>query len=169
MFRWAMLGLLCAGSASGGFISFRLGQAAASRALASRVSPHSTAEAEVPAGQRAEKAMESGPGPLLPDDLKAAREELRLIEEANAAVTRGDFTSALAPLIEHERRFPRGWLRPERESLSVKAIDGLLIGQPITAPASYSQRSRARRRRLDVSPAARSPTPDGPSAAASRP
>jgi hypothetical protein len=168
MLRWAMLGLLCAGSASGGFISFRLGQAAASRDLSSRVSPHTTADAEVPAGQWAEKATESGPGPLLPDDLTAAREELHLIEEANAAVIRGDFASALSPLIEHERRFPQGWLSRERESLSVKAIDGLLIRQPVPSPAPYSKRSRERRRQLDVSPGARSPTPDVPSAAASR-
>ena len=169
MRRWAILGLVCAGGASGGLISFRLGQAAASRDLASRVSPHITPEAEVPARQRAEKAMESGPGPLRSDDLTAAREELRLLEEANAAVSRGDFASALSPLMEHERRFQRGWLSRERENLSVKAVDGLLLSQPAPSSAPYSQRSRARRAHLDISPAARSPTPDVPSAAASRP
>ncbi len=169
MYRWAILGLVCAGGASGGLISFRLGQAAASRDLASRVSPHITAEAEVPAPQRAEKALESGPRPLRSDDLTAARDELRLLEEANAAVSRGDFASALPPLIEHERRFQRGWLSRERESLSVKAIDGLLISQPEPSPAPYSQRSSARQRQLDVSAAARSPSPDVPSAAVSRP
>ncbi len=169
MYRWAILGLVCAGGASGGLISFRLGQAAASRDLASRVSPHITPEAKVAARQRAEKAMESGPEQSLPDDLRAAREELRLLEEANAAVIRGDFASALPPLIEHERRFQRGWLSRERESLSMKAIDGILISQPAPSLAPYLQQSRARHRHLDISPAARSPTPDVPSAAASRP
>src|SRR6478752_7356445 len=97
MFRWAMLGLICAGSASGGFISFRLGQAAASRDLASRLSAHVTADAQAPARPRAEKAVESVPRSFRSDDLKAAREELRLLEEANAAVSRGDFVSALSP------------------------------------------------------------------------
>lgn len=169
MFRWALLGLLCVGSATGGLVSFRLGQAAASRDLALRVSPQTTADAEVPTSQRAEKAAESGQEPHLPDDLKAAREELRLIEAANAAVTRGNFASALPPLIEHERRFPRGWLSRERDSLSLKAIDGLLISQPVPAAATHWQRSRERQRHLEISPAARSPVRGVPSAAASRP
>jgi hypothetical protein len=84
-------------------------------------------------------------------------------------VTRGDFATALGPLIEHERRFRRGWLSRERESLSVKAIDGLLISRAPSSPEPLSAVLRARRRHLDISPAARSPTPDVPSAAVSRP
>ena len=166
MFRWAMLGLICAGSASGVFVSFRLGQAAASRDLASRLPARTTGDAEAPARQGPEKALESVPRPVLSDDLTAAREELRLIEEANAAVNRGDFASALSPLMEHEQRFQRGWLMRERESLSVKAIDGLLLSQPVPSSAPYSQRSRAFRGDLDLSAPARSPTPDLASAAA---
>src|SRR5579863_1410987 len=143
MFRWVLLGLLCLGSASGGFISFRLGHAAATRDLASRPPPGTKADTG------AEKAMEvggdlRGPTALLPEDFTAAREELRLIEEANAAVTRGDFAAALSPLIEHERRFQRGWLSRERESLSVKAIDGLLISEPAIGPAPDAAASAAR-------------------------
>lgn len=169
MFRWAMLGLICAGSASGGFISFRLGQKAASRDLASGLSAHVTADAQAPARRRGEKAMESVPRPLRSDDLTAAREELRLIEEANAAVNRGDFASALSPLMEHERRFQRGWLSRERENLSVKAVDGLLLGQPAPSSAPPSQPPGAFRAHHDLNAAARSPTPDVPSATASRP
>ena len=169
MFRWAMFGLICAGSASGGFVSFRLGQAAASRDLASRLSAHVTADAPAPARRSAEKAVESVPRPSPSDDLTAAREELRLIEEANAAVNRGDFASALSPLMEHERRFQRGWLRRERENLSVKAVDGLLLSQSAPSSAPDSQRSRAFRAHLDLSAEARSPAPDVPSATASRP
>jgi hypothetical protein len=128
MFRWVMVGLLCVCSASGGFISFRLGQAAATRDLAPRPPPHAAADAQARASQEPKTAVASGP----PDDLAGAREELRLIEAASAAVTRGDFASALPPLIEHERRFHRGWLSRERERLSVKAIDGLLIAQSTT-------------------------------------
>ena len=113
--------------------------------------------------------MESVPRPFRSPDLMAAREELRLIEEANAAVNRGDFASALSPLMEHERRFQRGWLSRERENLSVKAVDGLLLSQPPPSSAAQSQRSSALRAHLDLSAAARSPTPDVPSATASRP
>jgi hypothetical protein len=157
MLRWVMLSLLCIGGVSGGLISFRLARAAATRDLTARLPPPTGAEVEVRASQRADKTMESDLGPRglpapFPDDLTAAREELRLIEEANAAVTRGDFASALAPLVEHERRFPRGWLSRERESLSVKAIDGLLISQPALAPAAYSVASVGRHRPASPQP-----------------
>jgi len=141
-----MLGLLCVGSASGGFISFRLGQAAATRDLdlAARFSAERARNADVPGNQGTEKTMELGPEAPLADHLSAAREELRLIEEANAAVTRGDFANALSPLLEHERRFQRGWLSRERESLSVKAIDGLLISEPASGRPPYSAASEPR-------------------------
>jgi hypothetical protein len=55
----------------------------------------------------------------------AAREELHLLRRARAAVARGDFAAALAPIAEHTRRFKDGRLAEEREALRVKALAGL--------------------------------------------
>ncbi len=55
----------------------------------------------------------------------AAREELHLMRQARAAVARGDFAAALAPLAEHARLCKNGRLVEEREALRVKALMGL--------------------------------------------
>jgi len=60
---------------------------------------------------------------LSPADV--ARAELRLLRLARAAVARGDFEAALAPLAEHARRFKNGRLAEEREALRVKSLAGL--------------------------------------------
>ena len=44
---------------------------------------------------------------------------------ARAAVARQDFAGALAPIVEHARRFKDGRLTEEREALRVKALSGL--------------------------------------------
>ena len=51
--------------------------------------------------------------------------ELAVLEPARAAVARGDHASALRAIGNHERRFPAGILREEREALRVKALSGL--------------------------------------------
>jgi TolA-binding protein len=51
--------------------------------------------------------------------------ELKVLQPAREAVARGDFSSALATLAEHERRFPNGQLAEEREALRVQALSGL--------------------------------------------
>jgi hypothetical protein len=51
--------------------------------------------------------------------------ELKVLQPARAAVARGDFSSALASIAEHERRFPDGELTEEREALRVQALSGL--------------------------------------------
>jgi hypothetical protein len=55
----------------------------------------------------------------------SGRAELRLLEQARAAVAREDFMAALQLLIEHARRFRTGRLVEEREALRVKALAGL--------------------------------------------
>jgi hypothetical protein len=50
------------------------------------------------------------------------RAERLLIETASAALTRGDYTSALASLRKHARVFPHGELTQEREVLMVQAL-----------------------------------------------
>jgi outer membrane protein assembly factor BamD (BamD/ComL family) len=51
--------------------------------------------------------------------------ELRLLERARGALSRGDFGDAWSALTTHERRFPRGRLAEEREALKVHALLGL--------------------------------------------
>jgi hypothetical protein len=50
--------------------------------------------------------------------------ELKVLQPARAAVARGDFSSALSAIAEHERRFPVGQLTEEREALRVQALSG---------------------------------------------
>lgn len=61
--------------------------------------------------------------PLSPAD--TAREELRLLRQARAAVSRADYADALPPIAEHARRFRDGRLAEEREALRVKSLAGL--------------------------------------------
>jgi hypothetical protein len=51
--------------------------------------------------------------------------ELGLLQPAYHAVARHDFTSALAAIASHQRRFASGQLAEEREALRVKALLGL--------------------------------------------
>jgi len=55
----------------------------------------------------------------------AAREELRLLRKARAAVARQDYTAALPLLAEDARRFKDGRFVEEREALRVRALAGL--------------------------------------------
>jgi hypothetical protein len=50
---------------------------------------------------------------------------LELLQRAHAAYTRNEFSSALALIAEHARRFPRGSLAEEREALRVRSLLGL--------------------------------------------
>ena len=51
--------------------------------------------------------------------------ELRLLQQARAAVAREDFLLAIQLLAEHARRFKTGRLVEEREALRVKSLAGL--------------------------------------------
>ncbi|MCC7542948.1 MAG: hypothetical protein IT379_42425 [Deltaproteobacteria bacterium] len=53
------------------------------------------------------------------DDLQAER---ALIERARAALSRDRPAHALDALTQHERRFPRGQMREEREALRIHAL-----------------------------------------------
>ena len=48
--------------------------------------------------------------------------ELELLQRAQAAYTRRDFSGALALVVEHARRFPKGHLAEEREALHVRLL-----------------------------------------------
>jgi len=74
-----------------------------------------------------EPVIAAPPAPTKPALSKAesAREELRVLRQARAAVARDDFAAALPPIAEHARRFKDGRLSEEREALRVKALAAL--------------------------------------------
>jgi TolA-binding protein len=90
------------------------------RAPAVEASPseQSRAEPEAPGGTNPPAARR-----LSASDAYAL--ELRLLQQARAAVASGRFQAALGAISEHERQFPAGRLGEEREALRVKALAGL--------------------------------------------
>ena len=50
--------------------------------------------------------------------------ELECLHRALEAFAVRDFDTALTTLLEHARRFPRGWLAEEREALRVRSLAG---------------------------------------------
>jgi TolA-binding protein len=91
-------------------------------------------KAEVPAGTPSEAVTEVperpsvGPKPRqasAADVNDADALELALLQQARGAVARGEFSTALDALLTHQRRFPAGRLREEREALRIKALAGL--------------------------------------------
>jgi hypothetical protein len=58
-------------------------------------------------------------------DADAYAAELKLLRQARANVAAARFSAALGSIAEHERRFPAGRLREERDALRVKALAGL--------------------------------------------
>lgn len=58
-------------------------------------------------------------------DIEAYTKELQVLQPARQAVTRGDFTTALSAVEEHQKQFPSGKLAEEREALRIKALVGL--------------------------------------------
>lgn len=68
----------------------------------------------------------AAPRPSSPSDVGDAYAlELALLQRARAAVASGKFSTALDAITEHQRRFPTGRLREEREALRVRALAGL--------------------------------------------
>ena len=74
--------------------------------------------AETPAPAAARNAGKSR-APKASGDIEG---EVRLLEEADADLRRGDAAGALARLGEHASKFPGGALRQEREGMSVVAL-----------------------------------------------
>jgi hypothetical protein len=65
------------------------------------------------------------PATRRPTDGAAYAVELGLLQRARTAVASKKFSVALDSIAEHERLFPAGRLREEREALRVKALSGL--------------------------------------------
>ena len=95
-------------------------------------------ELPIPAGEPASRKSNAEPTPPEKENVVAAPRpsspsdvgdayalELGLLQRARAAVASGKFSIALDAITEHQRRFPTGRLREEREALRVKALAGL--------------------------------------------
>jgi hypothetical protein len=67
-------------------------------------------------------------------------EELRFLDRARRADSRGEYTTALALVAEHERRFPHGRLAEDREVLRMRAFVGLGRGSEARATAAKFRR-----------------------------
>jgi hypothetical protein len=75
------------------------------------------------AHERVVQAPSTTPHPrVLESEAQQLAQERRAVDAARAALTAGDTSRALAVLDEHERAFPRGILREEREALAVRAL-----------------------------------------------
>jgi hypothetical protein len=92
-------------------------------------------------------------------DADAYAAELGLLQQARASVAATRFSSALDFIAEHERRFPTGKLREERDALRVKALAGL--GRSDDARGA-AERFRARYPRSVLSPGIEAATRRGP-------
>ncbi len=79
----------------------------------------SEAATEAPAPASAESAPATT---AVSEALERAREEARLVREADQALRRGDAGGALRTLEELRRRFPGGVLGQEREVLTIEAL-----------------------------------------------
>jgi hypothetical protein len=74
-------------------------------------------------------------------NLEAYTKELQVLQPARQAVTRGDFTTALSAIGEHQSQFPSGKLAEEREALRIKALLGLgRIGEAQRVGATFRAR-----------------------------
>jgi hypothetical protein len=127
--RWAAAaGLACMTTVAAGAAAYRMGVRArpiappVAASLAESPPPHWSAGDEplldpLAAPVYAARPARSGAG--------AVRVELRLLEQARAAVSREDFVRAIELLAEHARRFRTGRLVEEREALRIKSLAGL--------------------------------------------
>ncbi len=106
-----------------------LGSAAASVARVEAV-PATPAEGAAPARTTvppagSSKASEPTAAARRPSSDETYALELALLQRARASVAKGDGSAALEAISDHQRRFPAGRLREEREALRVKALAGL--------------------------------------------
>lgn len=128
--RWAAAaGLACAATVAVGAAAYSVGVRA--RPTAPPISASTHADSLVPRGRAGAEAIVNLPAPPVragtpvQSEDGALRIELRLLEQARAAVAREDFVLAIQLLTEHSRRFRDGRLAEEREALRISALAGL--------------------------------------------
>jgi hypothetical protein len=128
--RWAAAaGLACVAAVAAGAAAYSVGVRARPGAPPGVAAP--PAESPAPHGSAGDEPIVK-PLPLPVPSTKPTRSragaggaELRLLEQARAAVAREDFVLALQLLVEHARRFKTGRLVEEREALCVKSLASL--------------------------------------------
>ncbi len=127
-----------------------LGGWIAPRGATNDSAPILAAEGMVPAPSGSASALSSSAAPLAAASLSVAPppsarpapgldpDEMRLIQQAHAAHTRGDVHAAQHAIDEHARRFPNGSFRKDRES--VQRLINERRGIPSDAPDAGRQR-----------------------------
>jgi hypothetical protein len=130
--------VVAAAVVSAATIRIRAGHKPEPTVLAPKAAEHGTLSLAPPQALPTAQPVAADAGPVLDDNAPhsapvvsahPAREryaqELKVLQPARAAVARGDFSSALSSIAEHQRRFPDGQLSEEREALRVQALSGL--------------------------------------------
>ena len=128
--RWAAaVGLACVATVAAGAAAYTIGVRA--RPATPPVSAAPLMESPAPRRSAGEDAtLDLHRAPVLDEKPSrpkagAARVELRLLQQARAAVAGEDFLLAIQLLSEHAHRFKTGRLVEEREALRVKSLAGL--------------------------------------------
>ena len=127
--RWAAAaGLACMATVAAGAVAYRLGVRARPTAPVAASPPTESPAPHWSAGN--EQLLDLFAPPVHAatssrSDARAARVELRLLEQARVAVAREDFVRAIELLADHARRFRTGRLVEEREALRIKTLAAL--------------------------------------------
>jgi hypothetical protein len=93
-----------------------------------RPTPPSSVEGAPPAQSSAAESpipKKAEPSVAAPSSSATYALELAILERARDAIAKGDHAAGLRAIATHQRRFPAGLLREEREALRVKALAGL--------------------------------------------
>ena len=125
--RWAAAaGLACVATVAAGAVAYRVGVAARPTApplaAPAPTESHWSAGAEPIVNLLAAEVLGGTPAR---SETGTVRVEVRLLEQARAAVAREDFALAMQLLTQHARRFRKGRLVEEREALRVRSLAGL--------------------------------------------
>ena len=128
--RWvAVVAVLGLGSTAGGVAGYKLGtrvRAVPTTASVAARMPESVVDGKTRDTARADARLEaSTSSPLSRQAGPPADGEVRLLEQAWGALEREEFSTAMAAIVEHARRFGSGRLTEEREALRVRALSGL--------------------------------------------
>lgn len=96
----------------------------APRRAGSAIAPPAAVPARRPAANAAGAAAAPAGAivPLGAEEPETLEEETRALQQVHGALKDGDASRALRLLAEHEARFPRGQLRPERQAARVLAL-----------------------------------------------
>jgi len=127
--RWAAAaGLACVATVATGAAAYTIG--VRTRLAASPVEATPSADPAAPHRRAGDEPVLDLAAPVLDALPSRSREgtvraELRLLQQARAAVLRGAFQLAIQLLTEHAHRFKTGRLVEEREALRVKSLAGL--------------------------------------------